>query len=799
MKRRKFLLASGTGVLGGTGLSSVLQRPSVAVNFNIVQVDNVNPSNADSVLVDFQNFELLPKYIDETSEPATVSIKLSVENHDSKTVSVDVPFVNGEVVDKSDLKSAVPITKNSLNSDKNELDGQVKIKVDHPSISDSFTREFKINKKNTGIKSFSDKLVGWWPLHEWSGRANDLSGSENHGVVTGATQGVAGVSGLTSYSFDGSNDKVITGQKNLDMDKVGFTMMTWWKCGSESNTDRVISKRDSQNRGYELVPRDDVISVSIGDDSGITHLDVGSTDITDDAWHHIAAVIEPPSNGSRTCQVYLDGEPDGTEEFSRTGSINSTADLRIGTRGTTSYYEGNIFDVRVYDRLLADSEITDVYQSGISNSTDSSLHDGSDSSGIARWAFDNSSTSKAEDSWNGNDGTVSGLSYDSDAIRGKSLKLNGSDYFDAEKSLYPTGSKTLSIWFRYDEDGLDSSSGGDAYLFEQEDSSGDIQALYYNDDTQVIFLNSGTTEVGYNINIPPDVWNLVTYTYDGTDSKLYLNGTLVDEGNGSDTDTANDTGIGTKRLGGGLWSGNVDDARIYNRALSPEEVHQLYQWGTKGEDFRRTTTTTDKSDMVAWWKLNETSGSTAEDSSGNEYNASVNGAETAGSSTESDPIGGSAYIFDGDNDYVRSDFKDLDAVSVSAWIKTDVLSGNFRRIAIAENGSTKPQWSITKTDNSDLRFSIAGNSAYSDTIGKDEWIHTAGTYDPSTGDVKIYVNGTQEGSTTSTQDRSGTTKISIGGWRDEDTQYWDGSLSNIRVYNRPLTPQEVSYLYEQKF
>jgi hypothetical protein len=32
--------------------------------------------------------------------------------------------------------------------------------------------------------------------------------------------------------------------------------------------------------------------------------------------------------------------------------------------------------------------------------------------------------------------------------------------------------------------------------------------------------------------------------------------------------------------------GLIDDVRIYDRALEPWEIHEIYRWGTRGRDLR---------------------------------------------------------------------------------------------------------------------------------------------------------------------------------------------------------------------
>ncbi|HCK71976.1 MAG TPA: hypothetical protein DHW38_10400, partial [Planctomycetaceae bacterium] len=95
--------------------------------------------------------------------------------------------------------------------------------------------------------------------------------------------------------------------------------------------------------------------------------------------------------------------------------------------------------------------------------------------------------------------------------------------------------------------------------------------------------------------IEPDSldWQTITITYDGgTDAsaiRIYLNATQIDEeseGDGQFTifnDLNEITTVGAQNtLNGniGNFEGHIDNLRIYNRALSAEDVHQLYQWET---------------------------------------------------------------------------------------------------------------------------------------------------------------------------------------------------------------------------
>ena len=82
------------------------------------------------------------------------------------------------------------------------------------------------------------------------------------------------------------------------------------------------------------------------------------------------------------------------------------------------------------------------------------------------------------------------------------------------------------------------------------------------------------------------VWHHVAATYDGSAMRLYVDGTLdasltglADDGPGSNSDLT----IGAKYPGGGYGiDGDMDDVRIYNRALSGTEISTLYAYTGAG-------------------------------------------------------------------------------------------------------------------------------------------------------------------------------------------------------------------------
>jgi hypothetical protein len=149
MNRRRFVLASGSAVLGSNAIFSTLQRPVVSVSFDIVKVPNIDPKNTDSIMIDFDNFRLIPYYVDRSD--ATIEITVSLDDHNNIDTQTTVTFINGEVIDKSDIQECLPMFIDGISSEKTQLNGYIKVSVDHPSVNDSYKKNFTVEKSSYTI------------------------------------------------------------------------------------------------------------------------------------------------------------------------------------------------------------------------------------------------------------------------------------------------------------------------------------------------------------------------------------------------------------------------------------------------------------------------------------------------------------------------------------------------------------------------------------------------------------------------------------------------------------------------
>ena len=103
------------------------------------------------------------------------------------------------------------------------------------------------------------------------------------------------------------------------------------------------------------------------DTGGTLSYTVGTTDLTNGAWHHIVAVRDASVDEIR---VYVDSVPEGVASVAySTGFDSSTAALNIGwlNRLGGYHFEGVVDEVALYDRALSQDEIDQHYEEGESS------------------------------------------------------------------------------------------------------------------------------------------------------------------------------------------------------------------------------------------------------------------------------------------------------------------------------------------------------------------------------------------------------------------------------------------------
>ena len=197
---------------------------------------------------------------------------------------------------------------------------------------------------------------------------------------------------------------------------------------------------------------------------------------------------------------------------------------------------------------------------------------------MGHWQFEEGSGSIAGDSsGNGNFGTLLNGPAWTAGIAGGGLSFDGVD--DAvdvgnNASLNPANSLTLAVWVNSGNltatQMVFSKYGALIQYFIRLQTGGGLR----------FSLNAGgvTTDLNSGATLSVNTWHHIAGTYDGTAMRFYIDGVLDSSvaKTGAMTDNGSNVQIGRRSNNRMFFKGALDEARIYDRALSSQEVKDLY-------------------------------------------------------------------------------------------------------------------------------------------------------------------------------------------------------------------------------
>ena len=206
---------------------------------------------------------------------------------------------------------------------------------------------------------------------------------------------------------------------------------------------------------------------------------------------------------------------------------------------------------------------------------------------------------------------------------------------------------------------------------------------------------------------------------------------------------------------------------------------------------------------LGWWKLDETAGAVASDSSGNGYDGTLiydannltpedywtDGYYDGGLACDSNSV----YVELGDLDYG-------DEMSGCLWVKLNSLGlygllgqgGEPREFYLQYNGGegTGEQFRI-RVDNSAGTTAVFNGTTHPDT---DVWYHVLWTYDGS--ELKLYVNSVLENSAALSGDIVDTDRVYGIGSNGLGDYLLDGIVDDVRIYDFALTQSQIDQVYQ---
>lgn len=566
--------------------------------------------------------------------------------------------------------------------------------------------------------------------------------------------------------FDGSND-VVTGSATLTNIK---TISFWVRLPVTSSTQELI---DLNGSAYITSTSPGTITTT-GFTSPTIYIDgKTATSITANRWHHVAVT---------------------------TATGLSASALKLG-QISTNYGQMFMDEFQLYSSELSASQVKSLYNSRGGNP--SSLQFGTNeqknlSDGlVGYWKEDETSNGASPSDSSGNETTLT----DAATVTRVAGKFGNAGDFESGSSQYQyvadnttlsiTGSLTISVWIK-----PESVSAGTWNIVGKWDGSNESYRLYQSTNQIVLEIESGNT-ITSTTTLTAGTWYHIVGSYDSTTqiAKLYINGTPETATSSGTIPSSIGDDAGAFQIGAedrnntpkNFYDGIIDEVRMYNRALSSLEIQQLHKWSPG---------------PIAYWKMDENTGTTTNDSSGN---GSVSSTFVGNTSWIRGRFG-SGLFFDGTDDNIRiventsTDIGALqDSHTIGAWFKTSAnYSSTGQILGKASNTLTYP-FSLYMTSTETVCYTIADGTFFpsactTETYNDGQWHYATAVRNTSTDTLYLYIDGILKVTATDTTTGSNVNNddIVIGNGGTSYTLYdFSGSIDDVKLYKYVRTPSQI--------
>lgn len=428
--------------------------------------------------------------------------------------------------------------------------------------------------KSFGPNNLDSGLVAFFPFN---GNANDESGNNNNGTVNGATltQDRFGRSGY-AYSFNGANN-FISVFDNPILFSDDLTLSWWYKVSEYSGTRVVLGWVEGGYRYQQFFDGNSLAYLNgYNVTSPGTYFNPTYNVTAVNEWQHVLVTYKKLSESSSTTALYFNGELKQTDNHTLAMAYQSGFNFYIGKTHDGAYFNGEIDDIRIYNRVLNNDEVIELYNDSTTYVPPL----------IGLVAFYQFNANTQDSSGNFNDGINHNGVYEKDRYGNDdaSMFFNGVDsYIEGINpgNNLPVGNspRTFCAWVN----NLEYNQWG-SNIFHY----GTAQAAPTNFHfliTDVLGLGNGYGySVVYGTTILNDsTWHFVTGVYEGGTeriTKLYVDGQLDTSGvitSEPNTVLGNNWKIGQFIASGIPFKGNIDELRVYNIALSTQQIWDMYK------------------------------------------------------------------------------------------------------------------------------------------------------------------------------------------------------------------------------
>jgi len=369
-----------------------------------------------------------------------------------------------------------------------------------------------------------------------------------------------------SFTATGSSFFDVASTSSLQLSQ--FSVAAWFKTSADFGSDVMIvnkggfgSETAGQNINYGIwMNSAEKIKGGFESSAGTDYYTTSPNSYNDNQWHY--AVV---TYGGSTVILYIDGvqvasksTSGATPDSAGTKPVRVAANSRV-TPPTTNFFVGEVDEVRVWKDDLTSTEQANAFAGTSFNSGDQVLY--LDFSGVDGGEYNYAPSF-----------TATGTNY-FDVTSTNSLRISEFSVASWFKTSTNFGSEAF-----INKGGTGSDSAGQNQNYQISMNSGEQIKVGFETSTGAdFFVNSPST---YNDN----QWHYTVVTYDGTTIRLYIDNIQVAT---KSTGGASPETSGTKPVRvaansrvtpptSNFFTGNVDEVRIWNRALSSSEVTNAF-------------------------------------------------------------------------------------------------------------------------------------------------------------------------------------------------------------------------------
>lgn len=607
--------------------------------------------------------------------------------------------------------------------------------------------------------------------------------------------------------------RTYSSDNELDPGTNSFSVSVWFKhISSNTGTDTLVARVDNNSLngvGYKIYMNSSGnMCFGIDDTAGSFPADsaCSSRSYADSKWHQLTAV----KNDTSSIVLYIDAMVVASDtSLASTNSISgSNTDLYVGMDSTGNHngWTGFVDEFKIYPYARSAAQIKSDFQVITSKTGANAIFGGKsinelNQNLIGHWKMDLSTAGSNAIDASQNNPNLTNVNSTAPGngrfLYGADLELDSSNYFYTADSaiLSLTGNITLAAWINPES----TTANTHFDIIGKWDGSNESYLLAQYGDELRFYIDSSNNYVETSAaNLAPSTWYHVVGVYHAASqtAKIFVNGieqTTTTTGTipssiGDDSGRFHIGAEDSTTSATNFYDGIIDEARLYNRILSPSEILQIYHFAPE---------------PVAYIRLDDkTNNMTAID---NSINQNILNQSFGTPQWTFGKYGGGIY-FDGINDYIgRAQTTStalgltIESYTLSAWIKTTTNFSSNAHIISKWTGESSYPYILYLNSSEQACFAIkeASNnpSACSSVALNDgQWHYITGVRDVYADNLYIYVDGilantTADSTTASTKNNA---LIYIGNGGTDGTQFdFEGIIDEIKIYNYARTQKQI--------